>query len=133
MVERAQSGDVGAFESAFTPPNEACCAARPLATVAGRTGLHSAKRCETRRRTSRTGVFALNRQWPSRGKWTLAIGVAQGPDDRVYAIVDLSPAGEVAGVRVPTPQQNGYTIPAPLAMSEIDTSLRARALQLANK
>lgn len=83
--------------------------------------------------TSRTGVFALAKQWPSSGIWTLAIAVAQGPDDRVYAVVDLSPSGEVAAVRVPTRLQSGYTIPAPLAMNEIERSLRTRASQLANK
>ena len=83
--------------------------------------------------TSRTGTFALTKQWPSNGTWTLAIAVAQGPEDRVWAVVELAPSGEVASVRVPTHEQNGWVIPSPLAMKDIDSSLRARVSQLARK
>ena len=33
--------------------------------------------------TSRTGAYALKKQWPDQGTWTLVIGVMQGPEDRV--------------------------------------------------
>ena len=79
------------------------------------------------RATSRPGVYALKRQWPTEGTWTLVVSVTQGPDDAVYAIVDLGADGLVASVRVPTRVENGYTLPAKLAMNTVDASLRARA------
>lgn len=79
------------------------------------------------RATSRPGVYALKRQWPTDGIWTLVVSVSQGPDDAVYAIVDVGADGLVASVRVPTRFENGYTLPAKLAMSSVDASLRARA------
>lgn len=77
--------------------------------------------------TSRAGVYTLGRQWPNEGTWTLLVSVAQGPDDKVTAVVDLTAAGEVGAVRVPTRQQGGYTLPAAVAMATIDASLRERA------
>lgn len=82
-------------------------------------------------RTSRDGVYALGRQWPVEGIWTLAIAVTQGKDDRAWAVVELARSGEVASVRVPTRRQGQWTIPTDVAMSEIDAGLRARAAQLA--
>ncbi|MBK9978316.1 MAG: hypothetical protein IPP20_10330 [Gemmatimonadetes bacterium] len=80
--------------------------------------------------TSRTGTFALTRQWPNEGTWTLVVSVAQGPEDRVSAIVDLTRSGDVAAIRVPTRQHEGHTLPAAVAMSEVEQSLRQRAAQL---
>ncbi len=77
--------------------------------------------------TSRSGVYALKKQWPAEGAWTLVIGVAQGPEDRVSAIVDLSPAGEVAKVTVPTRKEGRHTLPAPVQLAEVEASLRARS------
>jgi len=78
-------------------------------------------------RTSRTGVYALSRQWQQKGEWTLVISVAQGPEDKVTAVVDLaSGGGMVAAVRVPTRQQGSYKIPAAVAMNEIEAALQAR-------
>ena len=37
-------------------------------------------------RTSRQGVFAVSRQWPNEGVWTLVVSVTQGPDDKVSAV-----------------------------------------------
>jgi hypothetical protein len=86
-------------------------------------------------RTSRPGAYALDRQWPNEGTWTLVIGVAQGRDDRVFAVVDIARSGEVASVRVPTRKLAGESVPlpAPVAMSEIDASLRTRAAQVAGR
>ena len=76
---------------------------------------------------SRTGEFALRKQWPDQGTWTLVIGVAQGPEDRVTALVDLATDGSVARVNVPTRKnQEGYVIPARVAMADVDAGLRAR-------
>jgi hypothetical protein len=82
-------------------------------------------------RNSRNGVYALARQWPVEGTWTLAIAVTQGKDDRAWALVELARSGEVASVRVPTRRQDQWTIPTDVAMSEIDAGLRERAAQLA--
>jgi hypothetical protein len=78
-------------------------------------------------RTSRTGVFALRKQWASEGAWTLVVGVVQGPGDRVSAIVELDRAGQVARVTVPTRRRDGHTIPAPVVMRDVESALRARA------
>ncbi|MBL0173316.1 MAG: hypothetical protein IPP90_22040 [Gemmatimonadaceae bacterium] len=77
--------------------------------------------------TSRPGVYALKRQWPTEGTWTLVVGVTQGPEDAVYAVVELGSNGVVASVQVPTRTEKGYTLPAKVAMNAVDASLRARA------
>ena len=82
-------------------------------------------------RTSRPGVYALRKQWADAGVWTLVVAVNQGKDDIAQAVVDLAPNGTVAAMRVPTRQQGQWTIPAPVAMSEIDSGLRSRAAQYA--
>jgi hypothetical protein len=84
--------------------------------------------------TSRPGVYALKRQWDTKGEWTLLVSVAQGPDDRVTAVVDLATGGGgVAAVRVPTRLQGNYTIPAAVAMNEVEASLRSRAQRVATQ
>jgi hypothetical protein len=78
-------------------------------------------------KASRTGEFALRRQWPDQGTWTLVIGVAQAPEDRVTAIVDLGSDGQVARVNVPTRREGGWVVPAKVAMADVEAGLRARA------
>ena len=77
--------------------------------------------------TSRTGVFALSKQWTDAGTWALVIGVAQGPEDRVSAIVEIGADGQVARVHVPTRAEGGYTLPARVSMNDVEAGLRARA------
>lgn len=83
--------------------------------------------------TGRDGVHALKRTWPREGTWTLVIKANQGPDDLATAVVELGPDGEVASVRVPTMQRGAWTVPAPVAMGDIDAALRARAATLARR
>ena len=78
-------------------------------------------------RTSRPGVFALKKGWADAGTWTLMIAVAQGKDDQAQAIVNVASDGTIASVRVPTKRQDGWTVPAPVAMTEIEKELRTRA------
>lgn len=81
-------------------------------------------------RTSRPGVYALKKQWREEGTWTLVIAVSQGQGsgDIAQALVEIAPSGSVASVQVPSRKSaDGWTIPAPLAMSAIDADLRARA------
>ncbi len=83
--------------------------------------------------TSREGVHALKRTWPKEGTWTLVIKANQGPDDAATAVVDLGSDGEVAAIRVPTTQRGEWTVPARVAMGDIDAALRSRAATLARR
>src|SRR6266480_4232188 len=83
--------------------------------------------------TSREGVHALKRTWPTEGTWTLVIKANQGPDDGATAVVDLGPGGDVAAIRVPTMQRGSWTVPAPVSLAEIDAALRSRAATLARR
>jgi hypothetical protein len=84
--------------------------------------------------TSRTGVYALRKQWPSEGSWTLVITVTQGDHDRggvAQALVELAPSGSVASVQVPTQQQAEGAFPRRLTAQEIETAVRAQAQRVA--
>lgn len=83
-------------------------------------------------RTSRPGVYALSRQWPSDGAWVLVIQVtgASGSNGAT-ALVELGSSGEVAAVRVPTTALEGRPFPRKVTREEIDATLRAHALRLA--
>lgn len=82
--------------------------------------------------TARPAVYALSKQWPTEGVWTLVIKTSRG-EGGATAIVELAPTGEIASVRVPTRQQGEWTIPVDVSMSEIDGALRARASALASR
>lgn len=79
--------------------------------------------------TSRTGVYALKKQWPDKGLWTLVLTVHQSEEARATAIVELDRRGEVASVEVPMVRRAGYelAIPRDVTPSEIDRALRERA------
>jgi hypothetical protein len=81
--------------------------------------------------SSRTGVYALRKQWPDDGLWTLVISVKQGPQDSVTALVELSPSGTVASVEVPTERRSGWDVPKAVSMRDVDAALRGRAARLA--
>jgi len=83
--------------------------------------------------TTRDGVYALKRMWPTEGVWTLVIKANQGPDDAPTAVIELGPEGEVASIRVPVMQRGQWTVPAPVSLGEIDAALKARAAQLARR
>jgi hypothetical protein len=83
--------------------------------------------------TSRVGVYALKRTWPTEGTWTLVIKANQGPDDAATAVVDLGADGDVAAIRVPTMLRGSWTVPAPISLGDIDAALRARAATLARR
>ena len=79
-------------------------------------------------RTSRTGVYALRKQWPEGGTWMLRISVTQGhgSGNTVTALVDIGGDGQVASVKVPTRRQNGWDVPVAVTDGEIDAALQAR-------
>jgi hypothetical protein len=84
--------------------------------------------------TSRTGVYALRKQWPSEGTWTLVISVTQGDHDRggvAQALVELAPTGSVASVSVPTQQHAEGSFPRRLTTREIESAVRAQAQRVA--
>lgn len=88
------------------------------------------------RNTSRPGVYALQKQWPSDGVWTLVLGVTQGEGEfnTARAVVELGTDGQVAMVNVPTRKdRSGYLIPAAVSMSDVEAGLRARAGRLASR
>ena len=72
--------------------------------------------------TSRTGVYALNKQWPSEGTWVLFITANQGPNDDVTAVVELAADGQVAAVRVPTERRGSWKVP-----SDVSTAVSTAA------
>jgi len=84
-------------------------------------------------KTSRDGVFALRQLWPAEGTWTLVITVNQGPGDGATAIVELGADGAVVSIKVPTTRRGDWTVPARVAMADIDAGLRARAGALARR
>lgn len=86
-------------------------------------------------RTSRPGVYALRKQWPTDGVWTLLLSVHQGEEhgNIATAVVDLAPGGEIASIRVPTKRQGQWLIPEPVALSSIEASLRQRAAAIAQR
>ena len=83
------------------------------------------------KRTSRTGVYALARQWSDEGVWTLVISAKRAERDSVTALVELAPSGQVASVTVPTERRNGWNVPKAVSMRDVDAALRGRAARLA--
>lgn len=84
--------------------------------------------------TSRTGVYALRKQWPSDGTWSLVINVTQGNDgdgNVAQALVELSPTGSVASVHVPTRQHAEGAFPRRLSATEIEAAVRDQAHRIA--
>ena len=74
--------------------------------------------------TSRAGVVALRKQWPSEGTWVLVITAAQGPGDGVTALVQLARDGTVRHVSVPTHQQGQWKIPSRVTSNDVEAALR---------
>jgi hypothetical protein len=83
--------------------------------------------------TSRPGVYALHKQWPSEGVWTLVLAVTQGEGDfnTAKAVVELGANGQVLSANVPSRIEKGYRVPAPVNMADVDAALRARAGRVA--
>jgi hypothetical protein len=86
--------------------------------------------------TSRPGVYAVHKQWPDNGIWTLVLAVTQGGDgdgNTAKAVVELGTNGQVASVSVPTRRQGQWVVPAPVSMTDIESALRARAARIASR
>jgi hypothetical protein len=83
--------------------------------------------------TSRPGVYALKRMWPTHGVWTLVIRATQGHQDAATAVVELAADGQIASVKVPTARRGEWTVPAAVSMADIEAALQARAGALARR
>lgn len=85
--------------------------------------------------TTRPGVYALRKQWPDKGTWTLVLAVTQGDGEgnTVKAIVEIGSTGDVASVVVPTRLQGIHRVPAPVNMADVEAALRARAGRMASR
>jgi len=85
--------------------------------------------------TSRPGVYALHKQWPSEGVWTLVVGVTQGQGefDTAKAVIELGPNGQVTSVNVPTKMSGNYRVPDRVNMADVEAALRTRAGSVASK
>ena len=77
--------------------------------------------------TSLAGVMALRKQWPSEGTWVLVIEAAQGPDDKVTALVELGRDGTVRHVSVPTRRQGQWLVPEKVSDSDVEAALASAA------
>src|SRR5439155_23159795 len=65
--------------------------------------------------TSRPGVYALQKQWPTDCVWTLVLGLSRGEGEfyTSRAVVDLAANGQLAGVPSPTQRERtAYSIPS---------------------
>jgi hypothetical protein len=85
--------------------------------------------------TSRPGVYALHKQWPSEGTWTLVVGVTQGEGEfnTVKAVVELGANGQVASVNVPTKMAGIHRVPDRVDMADVEASLKSRAGRVASR
>jgi len=81
-------------------------------------------------RTERDGAYVLKNQWGSEGEWTLVISVAQGEEDKVTALVQVSGA-EVFSVKVPTEKRGEWDIPKKVTMADVEATLKDRSTRVA--
>jgi hypothetical protein len=81
-------------------------------------------------RTERDGAYVLKNQWGNEGEWTLVISVAQGEEDKVTALVQVSGA-EVFSVKVPTEKRGDWDIPKKVTMADVEATLKDRSTRVA--
>ncbi|MEA2762633.1 MAG: hypothetical protein QOD47_1917 [Gemmatimonadaceae bacterium] len=78
---------------------------------------------------SQPGMYVVRWQRPATGRWVLVINSGSGGVSEATAVVEISPAGGVASVTVPTRViGGGWVSPRAVATSEIDALLQGRAL-----
>lgn len=79
--------------------------------------------------TSRTGSYAVARQWPTEGKWVLSIALRNGDRTDASALVVLGADGTPSRVSVPTRSEGQWRIPRALSASELTAALAAAGEQ----
>jgi hypothetical protein len=78
-------------------------------------------------------MYVVRWQKPANGRWVLVINSGTQGVSEATAVVEISAAGGVASVTVPTRAiGNGWISPRPVASSEIDALLQGRALATAS-
>jgi hypothetical protein len=78
-------------------------------------------------KTSRTGAYAVRRQWGEKGIWTIVITATptdHGPGEKLQALVEIGADGSVGRVSVPRNDRGGM---GTIAAADIDRGLRERA------
>jgi len=118
LIHRAQQGDRAAFEALYRAH-----AGRVYALCLRLT----ADAAQAEERTQDAFVRAWERLATFRGESAFSSWLYR------LTVVDLGSDGEVAAIRVPTTQRGEWTVPARVAMSDIDAALRARAATLARR
>lgn len=76
--------------------------------------------------TSRDGVRALRRTWPTEGVWVLVLTTG-GADHGATALVGIGADGQVRSVRVPTRMQDNWTVPQSVTPGDINALLSQMA------
>ena len=77
--------------------------------------------------TSITGVYALRYKAPTDGAWVLVVRLGTGSEmGSATALVTIGKNGEIASVKVPTTQKEGWTMPVPVSPADVDATLRAQ-------
>jgi hypothetical protein len=78
-------------------------------------------------KSSRDGTYGVQRQWGTKGIWTLLITATppeHGGTSSIQAVVDIGAGGDVERVSVPRTAQS---MPRLLTSAEVDRALRERA------
>jgi hypothetical protein len=86
------------------------------------------------RAASAAGIYAVRWTRPSSGKWVIVIVSSTGGVHEATALVEVSAAGNVAGVTVPSRLiENGrWIVPRPATAMEINALLEGRAVAAGN-
>lgn len=78
---------------------------------------------------SQAGMYVVRWQKPVAGKWVLVINAGQEGVVDASVVVEISPAGGIAGVTVPTRHVgDGWIGPRAVAAAEIEGLLQGRAI-----
>jgi hypothetical protein len=71
--------------------------------------------------TSRAGVRALQKSWPSEGTWVLVL--TTGEHGGATALVGIGADGRVRSIEVPTSRQDNRTFPRKVTQGDVDAML----------
>ncbi len=78
---------------------------------------------------TRSGSYALTRQWPTEGKWVLNISLREGHNSDPAALVVLAADGSIANVTIPTRRDGPHLVPRGITPAELSAALAAAGEQ----